>query len=404
RLQKSKPGQHIYLALATRVSSPQDKFRINPFTIASKPFSSSSHPHEGGKLNLIIRSLSGTTARLARFHEETNLMIEGPYGAAATSFPDFLTAGFASVLLVAGGVGATFTAPIYADLVSRIAGSRPLAQDHDKVKVRHVWAVRSLADTSWAAAESVRGCEIYVTAGSGSGGRRVASRNRSREQQQPEEEQEQEQEPFVVKAPDEEEGEEAIELQERARLLSESEAADGHGGGGGGGGEATTVADTAPQHVLRSGRPDFRTIVAEVFAGSGGGNKKAAVLVCGPKAMSKSLRREVAVWVRKGREETHREKKIKKGARLCICAIPHPSGLFLCYYTSKASKTLLQQKKRTLAKPTSQAPQSQPARAFKGRRKKKTEHLSSHEPSSAPQGSLTLTSANSLLLMCTQQK
>lgn len=292
RLRKSKPGQHIYLALATRVSPLQDKFRINPFTIASNPFSSS-YPHEGGKLNLIIRSLSGTTARLARFHEETNLMIEGPYGAAATSFPDFLTGGFASVLLVAGGVGATFTVPIYADLASRIAGSHP-APDHDKVKVRHVWAVRSLADTSWAAAESVRGCEIYVTAGSGSGSgdRREPSRNRSREQQ---EEQEQEPEPFIVKAPDEEEGGEAIELQEQARLLSESEAAGDQGGRG-------AAADTVPQRVLRNGRPDFRTIVAEVFAGSGGGNKKVAVLVCGPKAMSKSLRREVAVWVRKGRE------------------------------------------------------------------------------------------------------
>ncbi|KAL9610686.1 MAG: hypothetical protein Q9167_004634 [Letrouitia subvulpina] len=291
RLRKSKPGQHIYLALATRRSPPQDKFRINPFTIASGP--SSSYTHEGGsgsgKLNLVIRSLSGTTARLlARSNDETSLMIEGPYGAAATSFPNFLADGFASVLLVAGGVGATFTVPIYADLVARVAGSHP-APDNDKVNVRFVWAVRSLADTAWAAEESVRGSEIYVTAAGGGGG---ASRNRSREQQGEEEEQ------FVVKAPDEEEGGEAIELQEQARLLSEPPEAAGDQGSGG------ATANLASQRVLRNGRPDFRTIVAEVFAGSGGGGdgKKTAVLVCGPKAMSKSLRREVAMWVRKGRE------------------------------------------------------------------------------------------------------
>lgn len=214
-------------------------------------------------------------------------MIEGPYGAAATSFPDFLTDGFASVLLVAGGVGATFTLPIYADLMSRIA-----APDHDKVNVRHMWAVRSLADTSWAAADSVRGSKIYVTAGASSGSGSGDRRRESRGQQEQEE-------PFIVKAPDEEEGGEAIELQEQARLLSESEAA---AAGDQDHGDHGATADAAPPRVLRSGRPDFRTIAAEVFTESGGGDKKVAVLVCGPKAMSRSLRREVAVWVRKGRE------------------------------------------------------------------------------------------------------
>lgn len=148
------------------------------------------------------------------------------------------------MLLVAGGVGATFALPIYRDLKSR-GGSG----------VSMVWAVRRREEAR-GLVEDGEGVEIFVTGNGQDDGVR-------------------------------EDG--GTELEE---LL-------------GGTREETIEGDSAEperkQNIgFRSGRPDFRMLVDEVF--KSGGEGKIAVLVCGPVGMGRALRKEVGRWVERGRE------------------------------------------------------------------------------------------------------
>lgn len=102
----------------------------NPFTVASVN-------DETGPLTFIARRMRGSTtqslARLAGVHWpdiKVALSPDGPYGAAAY-FPD-LSPSFDKVLLVAGGVGATFIMPPY----EHITNENPAA------RVQLVWAAR----------------------------------------------------------------------------------------------------------------------------------------------------------------------------------------------------------------------------------------------------------------------
>ena len=233
-------GQHIYLGFP---SLPQ-KLRINPFSIANP------HPNADKKLHLVVRSMKGTTAMLAKLAKDPQpvpLLIEGPYGS-AKYFPD-LTSNYDRVLLVAGGVGATFTLPIYRDLLSKGKGSM----------VKFVWSVKSEADAQWGV-EALKeqyegrlpeGFELYVS--------RKATNIGSRPRK----------------------GDESIELEEREGLLSE---------------------DGPLEETARKGRPEIRAIVDEIFALSRGGEERVAVLVCGPSGLGASVRKELGRWVAKGRD------------------------------------------------------------------------------------------------------
>ncbi|KAI2616805.1 metalloreductase Fre8 [Hypoxylon sp. NC1633] len=135
------PGMHVYLtipAAARRVSNMAPmaflllEFAFNPFTIASVN-------EESGDLTLVARKQKGPMTRaLARFADneltatKLPLNIEGPYGC-ATQFPNLAGPAFDRILLVAGGVGATFILPLY----------RPVA------RVQMVWAVRGPGDATW---------------------------------------------------------------------------------------------------------------------------------------------------------------------------------------------------------------------------------------------------------------
>ncbi len=126
-------GQHIYLGFP---SLPQ-KLRINPFSIANR------NPHDDKKIELVARTLSGTTAMLADYaakQKTTSLTLEGPYGA-ASYFPDLAT--YDRVLFVAGGVGATFTLPLYLNLLHRGARGEQMPC------MKFVWSVRQVADARW---------------------------------------------------------------------------------------------------------------------------------------------------------------------------------------------------------------------------------------------------------------
>jgi len=228
-----KPGQHIYIGFP---SLPQ-KLRINPFSIANP------HPPSDKRIHLVARALNGTTAILASLSthpQPTPLLIEGPYGS-AKYFPDL--ASFDRVLLVAGGVGATFTLPLYCDLLRRAGQGEPVPP------ARFLWVVKKEADAKWGVeqvcgqvvGELPRDFEVAVTRGGEGDGTG-----------------------------------EGVELQEREGSLGKAA------------GKVTP------------GRPDLCGVVDEVFGHDD--NDRVAVLVCGPTGMGAAVRKEVGRWVWQGRD------------------------------------------------------------------------------------------------------
>lgn len=244
------PGSHVYLSIprSARTTAASRAlifdFLYNPFTVADVD-------EEGGMMRLVARHRGGPATRfLAQVASQAqapdrpplvdaiSLGIEGPYGAAGKHLGDLVAlASQGRVLLVAGGIGATFTLPLY----------RALARDGpagEGTRVRFVWAVRHARDASWAAETSVAetsllhdpGVRIFVT-----GDRSAAAHIGA----------------------DEEEGVEMLRL---------------------GQGEK---------------RPDWEAIVDEVFRL--GLEEPVAVLVCGPKRLTRDVRRRVRPWAARGR-------------------------------------------------------------------------------------------------------
>lgn len=284
------PGQHVYLTQPH--GSPQPPSYTQQFLTAHKsnPFTIASLPATDHELLLIARTLKGNTRHLAALAHKLaqggsglpmlptaggdipilSLALEGPYGA-STRLPDLTD--FDSVLLVAGGVGATFTMPVY----------RAIKEFHDATpgatSVRCVWAVQKLADTQWAFSaaterddehgreEAVNNgllgkeseVEVYVTRSSNS----TTST-----------------EPIFAINDDDDDEREQFEMQENAQLLSGEESLD------------------TPRKGMsvHTGRPDLGVIVDEVF----NRGTRTAVLCCGPKRMTRDLKRHVEVYVRKG--------------------------------------------------------------------------------------------------------
>ncbi|KAI4120789.1 MAG: hypothetical protein LQ338_006763, partial [Usnochroma carphineum] len=259
------PGQHIYLALPTPLlnSAPHEKLRLNPFTIANLP-------HQDGHIRLILRTLNGTTNLLSNMASDpkspspttakitTDLLIEGPYGAGA--FPNLLA--FTKILLVAGGVGATFTIPIFRDLLDR---------GFEVEKLSFHWSVRTLADARWGVRYLMEGGRsVYVTGASGARGLKPEGEGEN----------------------EEEEGMELQGLMTRPHDNS-SRSLDV--------GDDVEDVDLPNNITLSHSRPDFRAIVHGIFTDGPTPPEDVAILVCGPRGMGAALRREVGVWVRRGR-------------------------------------------------------------------------------------------------------
>lgn len=279
RFQKN-PGSHIYLQIPSDSRRSQDpyskdylvhEFLFNPFTVAAVD-------GESSELTLVARHLRGpTTSTLRQLAQDATtspkpvtLDIEGPYGAAARCLPSLAGGDYDRVLLVSGGVGATFTVPLFRAL----AAEAPAPAS----RVQLVWSVRTAADAAWVLSEEDGqgrpfaehpGVQLYVTgispraateAGSGEQGG-VEMRTIRKDEQD------------VVLLEGEGEGEEEEEgdegVQTRAKRAS-------------------------------GGRPDLKKIVDELFRQ--GLEERVAVLFCGPTEMGRELRRHVGVWVRKGRE------------------------------------------------------------------------------------------------------
>jgi NAD(P)H-flavin reductase len=247
---KAAPGQHVYLSIppestpAKKASPSIHDLLFNPFTVADV---------SDTEITLVIRALHGPTTQaistLANLGKaRPPIKIEGPYGIPGR-FPN-LASTYDRILLVAGGVGATFILPIYRDLRDQMD-----AEARRTDRLTFLWSVRSAAEASWATgleteeAESLTNDEsvkFYVT------GDRMRDR---------------------VSAP--EDG--SVELQD---LQDDVDAPIKASGGG--------------------ARPDLRKIVDEIFRA--GKEEKVAVLVCGPDGMARDLRKHVGKWVGKGRE------------------------------------------------------------------------------------------------------
>lgn len=257
------PGSHVYLQIPGPSRRSQDpfskdylvhEFLFNPFTVAAVD-------PDQGKLTLVARELAGPTTSTLRHlaHDavddaapaaprQISLSIEGPYGVASL-FPGLAGGDYDRVLLVSGGVGATFTVPLF----------RALAADSPAARVQLVWSVRTSSDVAWAGdgvgggsvsagarafAESP-GVQVYVTG------------------------------PDVAAAATETPGtaDEGVEL----RAIQQSQ-----------------------ELKLPGGRPDLKRIVDDVFRQ--GLEERVAVLFCGPSKMGRELRDHVGVWVKKGRD------------------------------------------------------------------------------------------------------
>lgn len=292
---KWKTGQHVYLGRPKGTTITRTFYQQWMLNARSNPFTVASIPSKDKELVIVAKTLKGNTkylAELARSLAQGGngitmlptaggdipilpISIEGPYGA-SKRLPDLSS--YDKVLLVAGGVGATFIIPIY----------RSIMEFHDPspagTQVKCIWAVQKLAETQWAFSASndkheedaeANGddngllhksstVEVFVTRPSGPSLHTDQSASGV----------------FAVE-PDDDEGE-AIELAENEQLLSmEEQMEKPHKG-----------------MSITSGRPDLGQIVDEVFSKG----MRTAVLCCGPKRMTSDLKRKVDVWVNKGHD------------------------------------------------------------------------------------------------------
>ena len=266
--QDLRPGQHAYISLAG--NSFLHNFRSNPFTVASVP-------NTDGHIKFVARALNGNTKLLLSHAEKVSsdtkvdITVEGSYG--LNTHEDRLLQ-YDRVLFVAGGVGATFIVPLYRQLLADLS---PGKGSYRRQKVNFVWIARTKSEVIWAVPTSSREKEnfaerlkICLTGASTEGNGNAMGYDDN------------------VEAAAVDENEDGIELEEQKQLLSNVAQSNGN-----------SVAD-ANDLAIYAGRPDLRRLVHETL--SHGGSERVAIVVCGPKTLSHSLHREIAPWVKRGRE------------------------------------------------------------------------------------------------------
>lgn len=151
---KWSPGQHAFLSCHSIIP-----LQSHPFTITSLPSDSS--------LEFIVRAHEGATRRLFSHASEAlppisdaskTVIIDGPYGCMREMEQ------FDTVVLLAGGTGASFITPLLRDLVRRKKERLPTVTR----KARLVWVVKGRGQIGWFARElgeavsSVAGMEEFV--------------------------------------------------------------------------------------------------------------------------------------------------------------------------------------------------------------------------------------------------
>ncbi|KAJ6124350.1 Riboflavin synthase-like beta-barrel [Penicillium samsonianum] len=149
-----QPGQHVFLTCHSVVP-----LQCHPFTIASIP--------EDNKMKFFIRAENGGTRRFFRYASKSNgllgdeqvarmsdttVFIEGPYGSIRPLRQ------FDSVILLAGGMGATFTIPLLRDVVSAWKMESNGSKEHIPARIarltatqrlRFVWVIKSRSQLTY---------------------------------------------------------------------------------------------------------------------------------------------------------------------------------------------------------------------------------------------------------------
>jgi len=261
-----RPGQHVYVSLTS--NSLSRAFRSNPLTVASIP-STDNH------LKFVARALDGNTKKLAMISEkssagiEVNLAIEGPHGLGTL---DDKLLQRDRVLFVAGGVGATFVIPLYRQLLSDLS---PGKGSYRRQKVTFVWIAKSESEVTWAIPTDQRDKEGFVErlriciTGTRTSATGISEYGMDYN------------DGVAAAAIDEDDG---IELEEQKQLLADDA-------------DATAARSDLP---IYTGRPDLRRLVHRAL--SHGNSERVAIVTCGPKTLSQSLRREITPWVKRGRD------------------------------------------------------------------------------------------------------
>jgi predicted ferric reductase len=147
-----RPGQHAFLTCHSIVP-----LQSHPFTIASIP--------EDNKMEFFIRAENGGTRRFFRYASKDMVLgteatrnarartvfVEGPYGTIRSLRQ------FDSVVLVAGGMGATFAMPLLRDIASawkkESLGEKQRTSAHVRrltatQRIRFVWVIKSRSQLS----------------------------------------------------------------------------------------------------------------------------------------------------------------------------------------------------------------------------------------------------------------
>ncbi|CZR34425.1 uncharacterized protein FPRO_01305 [Fusarium proliferatum ET1] len=248
----ARPGSHIYLNVPAasrpgigQFSAPYlvFEFLYNPFTVASTN-------QETGELTFVARTRNGPmTNRLHHLSSSTNaggsaekveLNIEGPYGAIGKTFNDLINSGINRILIVAGGVGATFAVPLYHAALA----------ENSTTNVQLVWAIRSAGDATWAASTPT--------------------------------------------------GKSLLD-DDQVQLFLTGDMGVANDNDNAAGVEMNNLSQQSTRPVIRnSKRPDLQRIVDDTFQKAQ--QDSVAILVCGPVEMSRDLRKSVTPWVMKGRK------------------------------------------------------------------------------------------------------
>ncbi|KAL2838236.1 FAD-binding domain-containing protein [Aspergillus pseudodeflectus] len=139
---KWTPGQHLFLTCHTVAP-----LQSHPFTIASIP--------EDNQLEFLVRAEKGGTRRFFRYaskydqvignpdasNKQTRIvLLEGPYGRLRSPRQ------FDSIVLIAGGMGATLTVPLLRDVVAQWRSNSRLTVTK---RIRFVWVIKSRMHLTW---------------------------------------------------------------------------------------------------------------------------------------------------------------------------------------------------------------------------------------------------------------
>lgn len=160
---RSVPGSHVYLKIPSEsrpkhIPSYLFEFLFNPFTVAAAS-------EDSNAITLVARANSGPmTSALSSLAESRRtggipLCIEGPYGSMKHHLSSLLNSGSSHVLLIAGGVGATFITPLYAHL----SETMPMA------RIQMAWAIRNAGDATWPVSTTAKSLledsrlQVYLT-------------------------------------------------------------------------------------------------------------------------------------------------------------------------------------------------------------------------------------------------